>query len=86
MSNTASYTHIKQIQDVIEDHMKIWPSKTLFIVLNKSFLEANCDDWSLTSICLHLKLKYKCLQWPKLVCNDNNDYKEKPILLIGYTN
>lgn len=77
MSNTNSYTYIKQIQDVIEDHMKIWPSKTLFVVLSKSLLEANCNDWALTSI---------CLQWPKLVCNDNNNYKEKPILLISYVN
>lgn len=81
MSNTNSYIHIKQIQDVIEDHMRIWPSKTLFIVLNKPFLEANCKEWSLSSICLHLKLKYKCLQWPKLVMCNND--KEKPVLLIG---
>lgn len=80
---TNSYIHIKQIQDVIEDHIKLWPSKTLFIVLNRSFLEANCKEWALSSICLHLKLKYKCLQWPKLICNDD---KEKPVLLIGFVN
>ena len=80
MSNSMIF--IKDIESVIKEHIKLWSSKTLFIVLNKTLLQAYCN-WSLTSICLHLTLKYKCLQWPKLA---SNDVSQTPVILVSYTN
>ena len=74
----VKHFYVKEIEDVIESYINLWPSRTLFIVLNTSFLQANCE-WNVNSLCLHLKLKYKCLQWPKKGYDSDCN---NPVLLI----